>query len=126
METVQITTTSPLAADAVPAPLFVQGATNHPALTPIHWWDGCDLRPCTSERTIALAPLAAAFYQGEARAVIKAASGKTSHSDISGAWGLAMGAVYGPVGMHESQEQHPEVIKFKARCLDHLRAYLSV
>ena len=122
----QITTDSPLAADVISAPLHLQGATNSPALTPIHWWDGCDVRPHKSERLTALAPLAAAFYTGEAAAVIKAASGKTGNGDVAAAWGLAMGAVHGPIGVHETQGEHPEVIKFKARCLANLRTYLSV
>lgn len=108
------------------APLHEQGAVNHHALTPIHWWDGCDIRPHKSERLDALAPLAAAFYTGEAAEVISAARGKTRNGDVAHAWGLAMGAVYGPIGAHESQGEHPEVIKFKARCLAALRTYLSV
>ena len=110
----------------VRAPLHEQGAVNHPALTPIHWWDGCDIRPHKSERLDALAPLAAAFYTGEAAEVISAARGKTRNGDVAHAWGLAIGAVYGPIGAHESQGEHPEVIKFKARCLAALRTYLSV
>ena len=122
----QITTDSPVSADATPAPLHAQGATNHRALTPIHWWDGCDIRPHKSERLTSLAPLAAAYYTGEAAAVIQAAKGKTGHGDIAHAWGLAMGAIHGPIGAHETQGEHPEVVKFKARCLAGLRAYLSV
>ena len=110
----------------VRAPLHEQGAVNHPALTPIHWWDGCDIRPHKSERLDALAPLAAAFYTGEAAEVISAARGKTRNGDVAHAWGLAMGAVYGPIGAHESQGGHPEVVKFKAGCLAALRTYLSV
>ncbi len=123
---ITITTDSPVSSDAVAAPLHEQGAVNHPALTPIHWWDGCDIRPHKSERLNALAPLAAAFYTGEAAEVISAARGKTRNGDVAHAWGLAMGAVYGPIGAHESQGEHPEVVKFKARCLAALRTYLSV
>ena len=68
---------------------------------------------------------AAAFLAGGAAAVIKAACGGRGDG-VTRAWELAMGAVHGPIGAHESQGQHPEVIKVKARCLADLRAYLAV
>lgn len=121
-----IETSSPVASDTLSAPLHAQGATNSPALTPIHWWSHCNESIGGVERHTDLAPIAAAFYTGEARAVIKAACGRTNNGYIGRAWSLAMTAVYGPVGTHESQGEHPEVIKAKARALADLRGYLSV
>ncbi len=76
------------------------------------------------ERSVALAPIAAAFIVGGAQAVIQAAKGGTRNGYICRAWELAMTAEYGPVGTHATQGEHPEVIKAKARALADLQAYL--
>lgn len=105
--------------------LAPQGAINHPALEATHWWDHVGRNDVNDARNAALAPLAAAFLAGGAQAVITAACGARGDGSQR-AWELAMGAVHGPIGAHESQGQHPEVLKVKARCLADLRTYLSV
>ena len=66
---------------------------------------------------------------GEARdgaeAVIEAASG-SNHCDVRSAWALAMTVVHGPVGMHPSQTEHPDVIRAKANADKALRSKLGV
>lgn len=57
--------------------------------------------------------------------MIKAACG-ARHGDQKHAWALAMTAVHGPVGMHPSQEQHPEVLRAKREAEEKLRTYLAV
>lgn len=120
-----IQTAAVTSSNTVAAPLHAQGATNHPALTPIHWWHDCG-KDGTDERSAALAPIAAGFNTGEAAGVIEAARGKTRNGYVSRAWSLALTAVHGPIGMHPEQTQHPEVIRIKARALADLRTYLSV
>jgi len=111
--------------DTTLAPSAPQGAVNHPALAATHWHDGCDARPYGVERSRVLAPLAAAYYQGGAAAVIKAASG-SNHCDVRACWALAMTVVHGPVGMHPTQEQHPEVLRIKANTKAELERRLGV
>lgn len=108
-----------------PATAHSQGAQNHPALAATHWWADCSKAPYGAERAADLAPIAAAHNRGGAPAVIKAASG-SNHCDIRRAWALAMTAVHGPVGTHETQGEHPEVIRAKARAADELRSFLAV
>jgi hypothetical protein len=73
----------------------------------LHWGDDCEEAPhpliprYAEERKAVLAPLAAAFFAGGEKAVIKAASGN-SHGDVSHCWCLAMNVVYGPTRLHES------------------------
>ncbi len=111
---------------ATTAPLPIpNGASNHPALAATHWWDHCDRPLYSAERTAALAPIAAAFYRGGAEEVIKAASG-SRHCDVRSAWALAMTVVHGPVGMHPSQTEHPDVIRAKANADKALRSKLGV
>lgn len=108
-----------------PATFHSNAATNHSALVATHWWDSCMMSISGDERHAALAPLAAAYYSGGATAVIKAASGSNSGYRRRG-WALAMTAVHGPTGMHESQEQHPDILAAKSKAEASLRAYLSM
>lgn len=104
---------------------FVQGATNAPALTPLHRWADCGEGLYGVERHAALAPLAAAFVCEGARGILGAFEGLRC-SYQSRAWALAMTAVYGPVGTREENIEYPSVVKAKARALADLQSYLSV
>lgn len=91
-----------------------------------HRYDHCDMPVYGRERNATLAPMAAAFYTGGAAAVIAETKGGTRNGYICRAWELAMTAVYGPVGVHETQGEHPEVLRVKARAEADLRTYLGV
>ena len=107
-------------------PVHAQGATNSPALTPLHWWDHCGMSVCGVERNAALAPIAAAFNRGEAQGVLALSDGFRC-TYASRAWALAMTAVYGPVGTRQLYPtDSPTVVKAKARALADLQEYLSV
>lgn len=101
-------------------------AINHPALAATHYWDHCEMPVAGVERHAALAPLAAAFNLGGAAAVISARRGHTRNGYVARAWALAMTAVHGPVGMHPSQEMHPDVIRAKDQAAASLRTFLGV
>lgn len=77
-----------------------------------------------AERRALLAPLAAAHAEGGPAAVIEAAKGTRSTYE-SHAWALAMTAVYGPVGTHPTQGEHPDVVAAKARAGERLRTFLA-
>ena len=66
----------------------------------------------------------AAHAEGGPEAVIAAAKGARSTYE-SHAWALAMTAVYGPVGTHPTQGEHPEVVAVKSRAADRLRTFLA-
>lgn len=96
-------TSTPTVAAAVPAQCSVPSVEwmSHKFL---HWGDECDSTfgiEYTVQRNKTLAPIAAAFFAGGEEAVIKAACG-SNHCDIMRCWELAMTAVYGPSGIHES------------------------
>lgn len=90
-----------------------------------HRYDHCDMTVFGRERNATLAPMAAAFNIDGAAGVIAATKGGTRNGYIAHAWALAMSAVYGPVGVHETQGEHPEVIRFKAQALADLATYLG-
>lgn len=108
------------------APSAPQGATNHPALTPLHWWADCNEAVYGTERAAALAPLAAALNSSNPSAVIAAASGRIRNGYVSRAWSLAMTAVHGPTGTHPTQSAHPRVLAAMVQAANDLRAYLCV
>lgn len=66
----------------------------------------------------------AAHAEGGPEAVIAAAKGARSTYE-SHAWALAMTAVYGPVGTHPLQGEHPEVVTAKARAAERLCTFLA-
>lgn len=76
------------------------------------------------ERRALLAPLVEGHREGGPEAVISAAKGARSTYE-SHAWALAMTAVYGPVGTHPTQGEHPDVVSAKARASDRLRTFLA-
>jgi hypothetical protein len=76
------------------------------------------------ERRTLLAPLVAAHAEGGPAAVLAAAKGARSTYE-SHAWSLAMTAVYGPLGVHPAQTEHPDVVAAKARAADRLRTFLA-
>ena len=115
----------PDAGDEIDATRFVQGATNAPALTPLHRWADCGEGLYGVERHAALAPLAAAFVREGAKGILNAFEGLRCTYQ-SRAWALAMTAVYGPVGTREDRVEYPSVVKAKARALSDLQGYLSV
>ncbi len=107
MDTVIVTpaaeTSTPTVAAAIPAQCSVPSVEwmSHKFL---HWGDECETTrgiEYTTQRNATLAPIAAAFFAGGEEAVIKAASG-SNHCDIMRCWELAMTAVYGPTGIHDS------------------------
>lgn len=121
IETAETITANTCAADLAP-----QGATNHPALTPIHWWHDCGKDDRRNERAEALAPLAAGWNTAGAQGVIDAARGKTRNGDVARAWALAMTAVHGPTRVHPDNVNHPEVIRVRDTAAADLARYLGV
>lgn len=107
------------------APAAPQGAINHHALAATHYHADCDMTSYGRERAATLAPIAAAHNAGGPESVLQAARG-SNHTDIRHAWALAMTAVYGPVGTHPSQTEHPDVIRAKGEAADKLRRFLAV
>jgi len=105
-------------------PVHAQGATNAPALTPLHRWADCGEGRYGVERHAALAPIAAAFNQGAAKGILDSVDAFRC-TYASRAWALAMTAVYGPVGTREENIESPTVVKAKARALADLQEYLS-
>ena len=61
--------------DTYAVPVHEQGATNAPALTPIHRWSHCGEGLYGVERHAALAPLAAAFVNEGAKGILGAFEG---------------------------------------------------
>ena len=121
IETAETLTSTTCAAD--PAP---QGATDHTALTPVHWWHDCSKDDRRDERSEALAPLAAGWNTSGAQGVIDAARGKTRNGYVSRAWALAMSAVHGPTSTHPDNANHPEVLRVKSNAAADLARYLGV
>ena len=111
--------------DTYAVPVHEQGATNAPALTPIHRWSHCGEGLYGVERHAALAPLAAAFVNEGAKGILGAFGGLRCTYQ-SRAWALVMTAVYGPTGTREENIEYPSVVKAKARALAELQEYLSV